>query len=147
MPERTRIEPLPLPGYTDMRVVGSWRRRLAVTLESRATAPHRARTVLNEACVAWAIPASTAEMARLVLSELVEASVEHASEMCHVVVEFDRTRTRLSVAGPCEGVPRVRPRDLWIGWRGRGLQGAADQWGVEYLDQIELIWAVITPAA
>lgn len=147
MPERTRIEPLPRPGYTDMRVVGSRRWRLAVTLESHATAPHRARTVLTEACVAWAIPAQTAEMARLVLSELVEASVEHASAVCHVVVEFDRTRTRLSVAGPSDGIPRVRPRDLWVGWRGRELQSAADQWGVEYLDQIERIWAVITPAA
>jgi two-component sensor histidine kinase len=109
----------------------------------------RARNVLRDACSDWALPASSAENAGLVLTELVANVVDHAATACDVVVEYDGKRLWLSVSDHSRGVPQVRLGDPRA-QRGRGLQLVAtlsDQWGVEHLRHAKTIWAVLAANA
>lgn len=117
--------------------------RRGVTLEPQPDAPRRARALLHEAGAAWGIPAPNAGKARVVLGELVAGAAERA-QTCHAMVEFDGTRVWVSVSDRCAGIPRLRPRDLWAGDRGRrDAVQLADKWGVEYLRHTQKVWAVI----
>lgn len=121
--------------------------RRGVALEPQPDAPGRARTLLQEACCVWGVPAPKAGKARVVLGELVASAVER-SQPCHAMVEFDGTQVWVSVSDRFAGIPRWRPRDLWAaGDRGQRQHDAvllADKWGVEYLRHTHKVWAVIT---
>jgi anti-anti-sigma regulatory factor len=111
-------------------------------VDPAVTAPKLARSLVEECCLAWSVPAPARQKAVLLVSELVTNAVQHAGTPITVAARCTRTALVVSV------------RDLiWTDLaapehrrRGRGLllvHTLADHWGViEHVDG-KIVWARI----
>ncbi|WP_247597867.1 ATP-binding protein [Streptomyces sp. RKND-216] len=114
--------------------------RLPNRPESAATARRLAEAVLRQG---WAAPATTAEHAVLLVSELVGNAVRHTGASTFGLrMHRRRGRLRVEVRDPSRGLPCLLPvtemdtsgRGLWL------VDRLADRWGVDLLPRGKSTW-------
>ncbi len=114
--------------------------RLPNRPESAATARRLAETVLRQG---WAVPATTAEHAVLLVSELVGNAVRHTGAHTFGLRMHRRQGwIRVEVRDPSRGLPCLLPVTEWD-TSGRGLwliDRLADRWGVDLLPRGKSTW-------
>jgi two-component sensor histidine kinase len=106
------------------------RRRLA-RLAPETTAPRRARDLVADACTAWHRE-QFAELAQLVISELVTNAVVHSGTAIEVELRVDADRLLMRVHDDGGGLPEVVPSARRVvGGVGLDLVSqVAESWGV-----------------
>ncbi|MBS2961672.1 ATP-binding protein [Actinocrinis puniceicyclus] len=125
-------------------------RRLA-RLNPETTAPRRARDLVAEACAAWHRE-PLAELAQLVISELVSNAVLHSDAGTAIEVELrvDADRLLLRVHDDGGGMPQVVPTARrTVGGVGLDLVSrVAQSWGVTPdMHGGKDVWCVLAPPA
>jgi anti-sigma regulatory factor (Ser/Thr protein kinase) len=114
--------------------------RLPNRPESAATARRLAEVVLRQG---WAAPATTAEHAVLLVSELVGNAVRHTGASTFGLrMHRRRGWVRIEVRDPSRGLPCLLPvtemdtsgRGLWL------VDRLADRWGVDLLPRGKSTW-------
>ena len=88
------------------------------------------------------MPASTVEVARLLVSELVTNAVLHAGTEVELRLEFDETRVNVEVADSNPHLPVIRAHGTEAG-TGRGLHVVdqmASRWGARNLEVGKVVW-------
>jgi anti-sigma regulatory factor (Ser/Thr protein kinase) len=88
------------------------------------------------------LPASTVEVARLLVSELVTNAVLHAGTEVEVSLDFDETGVNVEVADSNPHLPVIRDHSTEAG-TGRGLHVVdqmASRWGARNIDTGKVVW-------
>jgi anti-sigma regulatory factor (Ser/Thr protein kinase) len=133
-------------GSARNRGAGTRTRTFELALPADATAPRRARALLQEAARAWAVDDELYHDAAMVVTELVANAVDHARTPSTLTLGLDGRGLRLAVRdGNPRQAPRPRPVDP-AAPRGRGLQmvqALAASWGVTQHSDGKTVWAVL----
>ncbi|GAA4606462.1 hypothetical protein BJY16_005844 [Actinoplanes octamycinicus] len=126
--------------------------RLEIRLRPDDGAAATARGVVTNACIAWRLP-EMQDRARLVVSELVLNSVEHAGTEITVIVSRRGNGLHLAVGDGDPRLPRLLDGfpalpDGAVPQRGSGLHvvhAAATLWGAMPTHDGKVVWATIRP--
>lgn len=118
-----------------------------------AQAPGRARRLLRAQADGWGVDKEVADVAELLLSELVTNSVRHAGRptgrLIAVGAELDPNRLlRVEVADASDDEPVVRPREAPEAEGGRGLvlvAALASTWGTYPRQHVgKVVWFTLS---
>jgi hypothetical protein len=116
-------------------------------LEPAMTAAADARRLVEDACAAWGVD-HLGDVARLVVSELVNNVVLHAGTGCDVTVALNDTLLRIGVQDGSSAEPRLvldsllAPALARHGWGLRIVQECATRWGCSRIDgDGKIVWA------
>lgn len=123
-------------------------RRHELALPADATAPRRARALLDAAAQEWGLDDDLHQDAAMVVTELVANAVDHACTSSTFVLGLDVAGLHVAVRdGRADLAPRPRPVDPTAP-RGRGLQmvdALTGSWGVTVHPDGKTVWAVLSP--
>jgi two-component sensor histidine kinase len=110
-----------------------------------ASAPVRARMLVQEACRRWGLPALI-DPAQLIVSELVSNSVRHAQTDLELTIALGDHYLHLHVRDRDQQVPRIVTADSADPEHSRGMKlvdGLAAGWGTTLRPYGKLVWATL----
>jgi anti-anti-sigma regulatory factor len=111
-----------------------------------AGAARRARELVTEACVRWDLPEFVGP-ACIIVSELVNNAVEHASTMLRVRVSLRPRYVQVAVTDGSVAPPVMGRAEPDAGGRGlRLVDAVADSWGHLAIGEGKVVWAALRRA-
>jgi anti-anti-sigma regulatory factor/anti-sigma regulatory factor (Ser/Thr protein kinase) len=121
-------------------------RRLQRNLLPVADAPRQARDLVGQAAAVWRLPADPAQVAQVIVTELVTNGVRHAGTPLDISVVLRDEYLHLAVRDREPNPPRRRTIMTERDDHGRGLQlvdGLAAAWGCVPTPDGKVVWATV----
>jgi len=121
------------------------RRRLHLHLPGEITAPARARELVGQACKRWGL-SGLADVAQLIISELVTNAIRHTRSDLEVTVALSDQYLHLLVRDRDPRIPRIFTSDSPDPDHSRGMKlvdGLASAWGTTLRPYGKSVWATL----